>query len=100
MITKYHIIKESHIDTELLPSSKQILQVAKGFEGSTHRDLRDFGSPFNGYQKFKNGIEYWVLPYYSVPSLEVVREDEGGVFSQTLSLDELSSFGWDIEDLE
>ena len=96
--TRYHIIKESHIDLELLPTSKAILKAGKGFEGNTHRELRDFGAPYNGYQRTKNNQEYWVLPYYYVPQLDVVREDNGQVISKTYTLDELNNFGFDEEE--
>lgn len=98
--TRYHIIKEANIDLELLPLSKHVLQIGKGFTGDTHAELRDFGSPYNGYQKNKGGVEYWVLPYYYVDQLDVQREVEGVVVAQTLTLEEFNTFGWDVEEVE
>jgi len=99
--TRYHIIKESDIDLELLPISKYVLKIGKGFEGDTHRELRDFGIPYNGYSKFKDGEEYWVLPYFYVPQLDVIRTDEyDNIIAKTYTLEEFNNFGFDIEENE
>ena len=95
--TRYHIIKEQHIDLDMLPSSLAILKAGKGFQGKTHRELRTFGSPYNGYTRTKNNKDYWVLPYFYVPQLDVTRKDESNnIISKTYTIEELNSFGWDV----
>ena len=77
-----------------------ITRYPKGFTGDTHRELRDFGSPYNGYQKTKGGVEYWCLPYYYVEQLDVQREVDGEVVAETLTLEEFNNFGWDVESID
>lgn len=92
-------MKESDMGLELLPLSKHVLQIGKGFTGDTHQDLKEFGTPYNGYTRTKEGVAYWVLPYYYVEQLDVERVVDGVLVAKTYILDELNSFGFDVEEI-
>ncbi len=107
---RYHIIKESYLNLELLEESKEILK-KDGFEGSNHEELKQFnqskhdsiygGSVTCGYTRTKDSEPYWVLPYPYNANLDVVRDDdEGNVISKTYTLEELNNFGFDVEDVQ
>jgi len=110
MELRYNVIKVSDLDLELLSSSKEELSKSKGFdcfEGTTHQCLKDFGQVEHtkvckgatyGYERTKNGVPYWVLPYPSNSLLNVTREVKGVVVSQSLNKLELESFGFDVEE--
>ena len=109
---RYHIIKESNIELEILPEIKDLLKAQTGligFEGSTHNELRVFGqqnhinkgfSSSFGYDKTKDGASYWVLPYPYNEALDVERKEGAEIISQTLTVEELENFGFDVEEIE
>ena len=109
---RYHIIKESNIELEILPEIKELLKAQTGltgFEGSTHKEFREYGqsdfinkgfSSTFGYERTKEGDSYWVLPYPYNEALDVERKEGAEIISQTLTVEELENFGFDVEELE
>ena len=108
MEIRYNVIKESNIELTLLEETKQILVKQKGFEsfeGSTHKDYREYGQIEHvktcpnttfGYEETKEGVPYWVLPYPSSPILDVVRKEGEEVICVSLTETELLNFGFDV----
>lgn len=45
----------------------------------------------SGYDNFKEGVKYWVLPFEAHP----LMEDPDPTFAVVLNEDEFNSFGWD-----
>ena len=66
-------------------------------EEATYRDMKTLKKSLvpikgDGGIKFKDGAEYWVLPFYDAGGYVTLLED--GIF--ILSSTELKDFGWDV----
>ena len=94
--TRYHLIKESDIDSAISEAAKPALSKMFGFNGSTHRDLRDHIPNTANYIKTKDAVEYWIFPYYYAEGLGAPTTNEAEeVVSQSLTLEEFNNFGFD-----
>lgn len=67
--------------------------------GTTYQELRDRYETYKpikgaGSSRFKDGVEYWVLPFWTSEGMP----DPNPLYAVTLSKDELINFGWDIEE--
>ena len=69
--------------------------------GTTYAELRaryETYKPIKGAggDRFKDGLPYWVLPFWSAPGMP----DPNPAYGVTLSTTELNGFNWDVEDVE
>jgi len=108
---RYNVIKESNINLKILEEIKDLLKSQTGltgFEGSTHKEFREYGqedfinkgfSSTFGYERTKEGVSYWVLPYPYNVVLDVERKEGEEIISQTLTGEELNNFGFDVEEI-
>ena len=102
-MTTYHIIKKADLELELLTESKEYFNTKIGFEGNTHSELKKYledNSPKygSGGIREKEGVKYWVLP--NTYGLTEDRIEDEEVLCQSLSVDGLNNFGWDVVELE
>lgn len=111
MTIKYNVIKVSDLELHLLETSKKEICKSKGydcFDGVDHKDLKDFGqiehiktcpSSTYGYERTKDGVPYWVLPYPSNPILDIDRKEGDEIICYSLTLEQLDNFGFDVEEI-
>ena len=69
--------------------------------GTTYAELKaayEGYSPLkgSGYNRTKQGVEYWVLPFKSSDDMETPNPSDAIVTNS----EGLNSFGWDVEELD
>ncbi len=69
--------------------------------GATYAELKTAYEGYTplkgaGYNRTKDGIEYWILPFKSSSDMEAPNPNDAIVTNS----EGLNSFGWDVEELE